>query len=56
MFWFFGREACGILVSQAEIEPAPSALGGQILNTEPQGKSSIVPIFKMRKQRLREEK
>ena len=56
MFWFFVREACGTLVYQAEIEPAPSALEGRALNTGPRGKSSIVPILKMRKQMLREEK
>ena len=56
MFWFFGQEACGILVSQAEIKPAPPALEGQVLITRPWEKFPIVPILKMRKQRLREEK
>ena len=31
MFWFFGHEACGILVSHSEIEPAPPELEGKVL-------------------------
>ena len=35
MFWFFGREACGILTSRPGIEPAPPALEGRVLTTAP---------------------
>ena len=35
MFWFFGHEACGILVPRPGIEPAPSASEGEVLTTEP---------------------
>ena len=37
MFWFFGHEACGILVPRPGIEPAPSASEGEVLTTEPPG-------------------
>ena len=30
IFWFLSREACGILASQLEIEPAPPALKGRV--------------------------
>ena len=33
MFWFFGCEACGILATQLGIEPAPSAMEGEVLTT-----------------------
>ena len=39
MFWFFGHKACGILVSQSEIEPAPPALESKVLPTGQPGKS-----------------
>ena len=39
MFWFFGRKACGILAPQPEIEPAPTALEGEVLTTGLPGKS-----------------
>ena len=39
MFWFFGHEACGVLAPQLGIEPAPLALEGKVLTTEPPGKS-----------------
>lgn len=39
MFWSFGHEACGILVPQPGIEPEPPALEGEVLTTEPPGKS-----------------
>ena len=39
MFWFFGHKACGILAPQPGIEPAPPALEGEVLPTEPVGKS-----------------
>ena len=40
MFWFFGQEACGILVLlQPWIETSPSTFKGEILTTGPPGKS-----------------
>ena len=39
LFWFFGREACGILAPRPGIEPAPPALEGEVLTTGPPGKS-----------------
>ena len=39
MFWFFDCEACGILALWTGIEPAPTALGGEVLTTGPPGKS-----------------
>ena len=39
MFWFFGREACGILASRPGIWPAPPALESEILTTETPGKT-----------------
>ena len=39
MFWFFGREACGILAPRPGTEPAPAALEGEVLTTGPPGKS-----------------
>ena len=39
MFWCFGHEACGILIPQLGIEPAPTALEGEVLTTGPPGKS-----------------
>ena len=39
MFWFFGREACGILAPQPGIEPATPALEGEVLTTGLPGKS-----------------
>ena len=39
MFWFFDPKACGILAPQSGIEPAPSALGGEVLTTGSPGKS-----------------
>ena len=40
MLWFFGREACRILVPQPGISPTPPALEGGFLATGPRGKSS----------------
>ena len=31
MFWFFGQEACGILVPQQGIEHSPPVLEGEVL-------------------------
>ena len=36
-FWFFGREACGILAPRPGIKPAPPALEGEALTTGPPG-------------------
>ena len=36
MFQVFGHEACGILASPPGVEPAPPALGGEVLTTRPQ--------------------
>ena len=41
----FGPKACGILASLPGIEPVPSALEGEVLNTEQPGKS--LRVFKM---------
>ena len=41
MFWFFGQEACGILIPQPGLEPEARALEGQVLTTRPPGKSLI---------------
>ena len=38
-FWVFSPKACRILAPQPGIEPALSALGGEILTTWPPGKS-----------------
>ena len=38
--WVFGYEAYGILASQLVIEQAPAALEGEVLTTQPPGKSS----------------
>ena len=35
MFWFFGREACGILAPRPGIKPTPPALEGEVLTTGP---------------------
>ena len=37
MFWFFGREGCGILAPRPGIEPVPPALEGEVLTTGPPG-------------------
>ena len=38
MFWVFGRESCGILVSQPGIDPILPALESEVLTTGPLGK------------------
>ena len=45
MFWFFGREACGILAPRPGIEPAPPALQGKVFNNGPPGKSLILLVL-----------
>ena len=42
LFWFFGHEACGILVSWAGIEPAPPTLKGEFLTAGPPVKSPVI--------------
>ena len=39
MFWSFGCEMCGVLDPWPGIEPAPSALEGEVLTPGPPGKS-----------------
>ena len=39
LFWFFVREACGILAAPPGIKPAPPALAGEVLTTGPAEKS-----------------
>ena len=39
MFWFFGREARGILAPRPGIEPTSPALEGEVLTTGLPGKS-----------------
>ena len=41
VFWFFGREACGIPAPRPGIEPAPPALEGEVPTTGPPGKSQF---------------
>ena len=41
MFWFFGHEACGMLVPQPEIKLAPPALEGEAVTTVLPGKSIV---------------
>ena len=45
MFWFFGTEAREILAPWPGIEPAAPALEGEVLTSEPPGKS-LPPTFK----------
>ena len=42
--WFFGRESCGILVSQPGIHPILPALEGEVLTAGPLGKSLDVSL------------
>ena len=44
MFWFFGLEACGILIPWPGIEPMPPTLEGEVLTSEPPGKSLLVTL------------
>ena len=45
MFWFFGREACGILAPQPGIEPATPALEGEVLTTGLPGTSRLLLLL-----------
>ena len=44
MFWFFGREACGILAPWPGIKPAFPALEGEVLTTGLPGKTLYVVL------------
>ena len=46
MFWFFGQEAYGILVTWPGVEPTRPALEGKVLFTEPPGRSLGVHFLK----------
>ena len=43
---FSGHEACGVLASWPETEPAPPALEGEVLTTGLPGKAHLMCIFK----------
>ena len=45
MFWFFGHEACRILVGELGFEPSLLALEGEVLATGPIGKFLEVCAF-----------
>ena len=47
MFWFFGCEACGILIPWPGIEPVPPALEGEVLTTGSQGSPSLISYYKI---------
>ena len=42
LFYFFGWEACGILVPQTGIQPAIPTLEGKVPTTGPPGKSPLL--------------
>ena len=48
MFWIFGCEACGILMSWPGIEPTSPTLEGGVLTTGPPGKSLLDHFLKGR--------
>ena len=41
LFWFFGREACGILAPRPGIEPTPPVLEGEVLTTGLPGRGPV---------------
>ena len=45
MSWFFGHEARGIFAYQAGIQPAPPALEGEVLTTEPPEKFQFYNVI-----------
>ena len=45
MLWYFGCKTCGILATWTGIEPAPPALGGEVLATALPGKSQNSPLI-----------
>ena len=47
MFWFFGREACGILASRLGNEPASPSLEGEDLTAGSPGKSPDLQFAKV---------
>ena len=47
MLWFFGLEACEILVALPGIKPIPPALEVEVLTTGPPGKSPRVMSLNM---------
>ena len=48
MFWFFGHNACGILLPWPGIETSPHSLKGEVLTIGPPGKS-LLYLFKLKK-------
>ena len=52
VFWGFGHEACGILASQPEVEPAAPALGSIAVTTGPPGKSQDPSILQVKNKRF----
>ena len=53
MFWFFGHEACGIIVPQPGIEPVPPALEGKVLTTGLLEKSQELQVLAPIRQSLK---
>ena len=45
IFWFFGREACGILAPWPGIKPTPCALEDKVLTTGLPGKAQVFNHF-----------
>ena len=45
LFWFFGREVCGVLAVWPGIEPEPHALKDEVLTTGLPGKPHFVAYF-----------
>ena len=52
MFWFFSREACGILTFRPGIEPASPAKKDEVLTTGSPGKFPIYFLIKKRKKEM----
>ena len=48
MFWFFGHNACGILVPWPGMETSPQSLNGEVLTIGPPGKY-LLYLFKLKK-------
>ena len=46
MFWFFGREACGILAAWPGIKPILPVLEDEVLTTGPPGKAPAFVFWK----------
>ena len=45
MFCFFGWESCRILTPWPGIKPAPPAFEGEVLTTEPPGKTHLCALL-----------